>query len=82
MPECTTRKNLDAIVNDYIDYVTDLSQSEDLNKFADVLETANYLPSGIPDRPTSLMSGLHSLEFLKTCVLATEADVIRLLASR
>ena len=81
MPECTTRKNLDAIVNDYIDYVTGLSQAENLKKFAGVLATANYLPSGVPDRPTSLMSGLHSLEFLKTCVLAVEADVIRSIAS-
>jgi hypothetical protein len=82
MPECTIRKNLDATVNDYIDYLTGLSQGEDLKKFAGVLATANYLPSGVPDRPTTLMSGLHSLEFLKTCVLAVEADVIRSIASR
>jgi hypothetical protein len=82
MPECTIRKNLDATVNDYIDYLAGLSQGEDLKKFAGVLATANYLPSGVPDRPTTLMSGLHSLEFLKTCVLAVEADVIRSIASR
>ena len=82
MPECTIRKNLDAIVNDYIDYVTGLSKGEDFKKFAGVIATANYLPSGVPDRPTSLMSGLHSLEFLKTCVLTVETDVIRSIANR
>jgi len=82
MPECTIRKNIDAIVNDYIDYVTSLSNGEDLKKFAGILATANYLPSGLPDRPTSMMTGLHSLEFLKTCVLTVETDVLRSIANR
>jgi hypothetical protein len=82
MPECPIRKNLDAIVNDYIDYLTSLSNGKDLKKFTGVLATANYLPSGLPDRPASLMSGLHSLEFLKTCVLTVEADVIMSIAGR
>ncbi len=82
MPECPVRKNLDTIVNDYIDYLKSLSDVEDLKKFTGILATANYLPSGLPDRPTSLMSGLHSLEFLKTCVLTVETDVIRSIAGR
>ncbi len=82
MPECPTRKNLDSVVNDYIDYLKGLSQDEDLKKFINILTTANYLPSGLPDRPASMMSGLHSLEFLKTCVLAVEADMIKSIASR
>jgi hypothetical protein len=82
MPECQIRKLLDVMVDDYMAYLQGLAQGEDLKKFISILTTANYLPSGEPDRPTSMMSGQHSLEFLKTCILTVEADVIKSIASR
>jgi len=82
MPECQTRKLLDDKVNVHIGYLKGLCQAENLKKSIDILTPANYLPSGLPDRPTSLMSGLHSLEFLKTCILTVEGNVIRSIVGR
>jgi hypothetical protein len=82
MPDRQVRLQLDAMVNDYMEYIKGLTQSDGLKNYVSVLATANYFPSGAPDRPTSMMSGLHSLEFLKTCIFTVEGSVINSIVSR
>jgi uncharacterized protein with PQ loop repeat len=81
MPGCSTRKELNASMADYVNYLTDITPAEDLLKYKKMLDAEIFLPSGKPEKgDMSLMSGLHSLKIMKNGLLTVESCVLSKIA--
>jgi hypothetical protein len=78
MPGSAPRNELEKIMSDYLSYVTSLTADKDSGRFRLLLDTSAYLPSA-PGRHI-LFSSLHSLEVLKTNIVAVEAAILKTLS--
>lgn len=77
LPGCSTRADLDAVVKDYMGFISDLKSGDDLQKYVNLLDASKYLPAESSEEwGISLMSGLHSLELMKNSVLTIESYVL------
>lgn len=71
------RNELNVSINDYLNFLAGIVNTEDLLKYKKILEVESFLPgANAVNRVTSLMSGLHSLEILKNGVLTVESSVL------
>jgi hypothetical protein len=81
LPECSTRKELDSSMAEYIIYLTGVTPAEDLHNYKKMLDADTFLPTGSPvNGEISLMSGLHSLEIMKNGLLTVESCVLNKIA--
>jgi hypothetical protein len=77
MPESESRKMLEAIFKNYIDFVRTISPEKETGNYIELLSLSRYLPSGNePDNVTSMITGLHSLEILRSNLLVVEKQLI------
>jgi hypothetical protein len=68
---------LDEALTEYIGYMSGLVQTDDFGKYLKLLEPSVYNPGWDPaTSQVSLMSGLHSLELMKTGVLTVASYVL------
>jgi hypothetical protein len=75
---CSTRKELNSSMAEYITFLSGMIPAEELTKYKSMLDTEAFLPDSDNDESKiSLMSGLHSLEILKNGLLAVESSVLR-----
>jgi hypothetical protein len=83
MPECPVRQKMNAVLAEYMNYVTALTPEKDSEKFKELLDPAVYLPGGIPGHPDlTLLSALHSVEILKNNLLAVESCMLTYIAKQ
>jgi drug/metabolite transporter (DMT)-like permease len=81
MSGCSTRRELNSSMTEYVNYLTSITPPEDLLKYKKMLDTETFLPEGNPDKgEMSLMSGLHSLEIMKNGLLTVESCVLNTIA--
>jgi uncharacterized protein with PQ loop repeat/translation initiation factor 2 beta subunit (eIF-2beta)/eIF-5 len=81
LPGCSTRKELNSSMAEYVSYLTSTTSAEDLLKYKKMLDTETFLPAGNPEEgEMSLMSGLHSLEIMKNRLLTVESCVLNEIA--
>src|SRR5664280_559242 len=81
MPGCSTRKELNSSMADYVNYLTSITRAEDLLKYKKMLDAEIFLPAGNPDKgEISLMAGLHTLEIMKNGLLTVESCVLKTIA--
>ncbi len=81
MPGCTTRKELNSSLTEYINYLTSITPAEDLLKYKKMLDAEIFLPvENQEKREISLMSGLHTLEIMKNGILTVESCVLKTIA--
>ena len=81
MPGCSTRKELNSSMEEYVNYLTSITPAEDMLKYKKMLDTEIFLLAGNPDKgEMSLMSGLHSLEIMKNGLLTVESCVLNTIA--
>jgi hypothetical protein len=81
LPGCSTRKELNSSMAEYVNYLTSITPAEDLLKYKKMLDTDTFLPEGKPEEgQLSLMSGLHSLEIMKNGLLTVESCVLNKIA--
>ena len=77
IPGSRPRQELDKALTDYIDYISALDLSEELKESIKLINLSTLLPGENPDeREVSMISGLHSLELLKNCLLALETNIL------
>jgi uncharacterized protein with PQ loop repeat len=77
------RQNLDALVKDYMGYLSDMAEGDDLKKMIASLETSRHLPGETNAGVVySLMPALHSLELFKNSILAVESCMLKSVANR
>lgn len=77
LPGCSSRQELDGALTDYNKFISGLITQADQKKFLGLLDSSVSLPKAIPeDGGISLMSGLNSLELLKSSVLSVESYVL------
>lgn len=77
LPGCSSRNELNSSLADYDKFISGLNKQEDLNKFRGLLEPSVCLPGAVTEESgISLMSGLHSLDLLKSSVLTVESYVL------
>jgi hypothetical protein len=77
LPGCSSRQQLDAALADYNKLISGLNTQEDLKKYLGLLEPSVCLPVVIPEEGgISLMSGLNSLELLKSSLLSVESYIL------
>jgi hypothetical protein len=81
MPGCSTRKELNSSMTEYVNYLTSIAPAEDLLKYKKMLDAEIFLPAENQEkREISLMSGLHTLEVMKNGVLTVESCVLKTIA--
>jgi hypothetical protein len=81
MPGCSTRKELNSSMAEYVNYLTSITRAEDLLKYKKMLDAEIFLPAGNPDKgEISLMAGLHTLEIMKNGLLTVESCVLKTIA--
>ena len=81
MPGCSTRKELNSSIAEYINYLTRIAPAGDLLKYKKMLDTEIFLPGGNPDKgEISLMASLHTLEIMKNGLLTVESCVLKTIA--
>ncbi|MGD0341401.1 MAG: hypothetical protein ABSA76_06820, partial [Bacteroidales bacterium] len=77
------RQLLDRIIKDYTEYLSGITDRDDLKKMISSLETSKHLPgeesSGIV---YTEMPALHSLELYKSTILSVESCVLKSVANR
>jgi len=75
------RQKLDGFMKDYIEYMSGVTNSDDLKKMITSLETSRFLPgeesSGIV---YTEMPALHSLDLFKNSILTVESCVLKYVA--
>ena len=77
MPGCSTRKELNSSMTEYINYLNRIAPAGDLLKYKKMLDTEIFLPGGNPDKgEISLMASLHTLEIMKNGLLTVESCVL------
>jgi hypothetical protein len=77
LPNCKSRQDINIAMSGYLDYLTGLVPGEEISRYKKLLDPSTYLPGN--DRGNgmmSLMSGLHSLEVMKTGILTAESCVL------
>jgi len=81
IPGCDARTVLDDALKGYTDFMVGLTPGGDLRRNNELPDPSlilqNYVTEG---RMTSLMSGLHSLELLKNCILTVESKAFSAVA--
>jgi hypothetical protein len=78
LPGCTARQEIDLTMAGYMKYLTGIVPGEDILMYKSLLDPATYLPGIIQGKAEiSLMSGLHSLEVMKTGLLTVESCVLK-----
>ncbi len=83
MPGCPVRQKLDAVLSEYMNYITALTPDKDSKKFTELLDPSVYLPRGIPPQTDlTLLSALHSVEILKNNLLAVESCMLNYIAKQ
>jgi hypothetical protein len=83
MPGSTVRQKINAVMAEYMNYVTDLTPDKDPKKFKELLDPSVYLPGGIPGQADlTLLSALHSVEILKNNLLAVESCMLKYIAKQ
>jgi hypothetical protein len=81
MPECSSRRDLEAALTEYLNFVSGLTSGDDLQQYASILNPSIYLPDRIPENgDISLISGLHSLALLENSILALESHALSVIA--
>jgi drug/metabolite transporter (DMT)-like permease len=81
MPGCSTRKELNSSMAEYVNYLTTITPAEDLLKYKKMLDAEIFLPAGNPDKgEISLMAGLHTIEIMKNGLLTVESCVLNTIA--
>jgi hypothetical protein len=83
MPGCPVRQKMNAVLAEYIKYVTALTPELDSEKFKVLLDPSVYLPGGVPGQTDlTLLSALHSVEILKNNLLAVESCTLKYIAKQ
>jgi uncharacterized protein with PQ loop repeat len=83
MPDCNSRQELEDALAGYANYISGLVKGSEIQGYKSLLDPAAYLPGNVPGVPhISLMSGLHSLELLKNCLLMVESNMLKIVAAR
>jgi hypothetical protein len=75
LPGCSPRAEIESGINDYVDAVRKFVPADKAGQLQNLLDLSNFLHFSSPDEVT-VITGLHSLELLKNCILAAEADMI------
>jgi len=83
MPECNSRKELNNALAEYTNFISGLISGEKLQKYKILLDPTIFLPGEYKDgNGISLMSGLHSTEFLKNSILTVESGLLKSVAEK
>ena len=83
MPGCPVRQKMNAVLAEYMNYVTALTPDKDSGKFKELLDPSLYLPGGIPGQTDlTLLSALHSIGILKNNLLAVESYMLKYIAKQ
>jgi uncharacterized protein with PQ loop repeat len=82
LPDSKKRQSLDALVTDYMGYLSGLAEGDNLKQMISSLETSKYLP-GEPSSGVvyTEMPALHSLELYKNSILTVESCMLKSVAS-
>jgi hypothetical protein len=81
MPGCSTRRELNSSMTEYVNYLTSITPAEDLLKYKKMLDAEIFLSAENQQKhEISLMSGLHTLEIMKNGVLTVESCVLNSIA--
>ena len=80
---CSVRQELDNVLAGYMDYAASLTADKDSGKFKGLLDPLVYLPGGTSDQTDlTLMSALHTMDILKSNVLAVESHMLSCIVNR
>jgi virulence-associated protein VapD len=76
-PGCASRKEIDASLEEYLDYIAKINPVKDIIPLRNILNPAIYMPADLhQNKAISLMAGLHSLELLKNSILTVECYML------
>jgi hypothetical protein len=75
-PGCASRKEIDASLEEYLDYITKINPGKDISALRNILNPTIYMPDDLHQEVISLMAGLHSLELLKNSILTVEGYML------
>jgi uncharacterized protein with PQ loop repeat len=77
MPGSLSRQELDKVLMDNFDYMAGMELTKELKESIKLIQLSNLLPEENPDKnPVSMLSGLHTLELLKNCLLTLETNIL------
>jgi hypothetical protein len=80
-PGCITISELKSSIENYVNYLTEVTPAKDIQMYKKMLDAELFLPVANPaDGKISLMAGLHTLEVIKNGVLTVESCVLRSIA--
>lgn len=83
LPGAKTRQELNNAFIDYTRFLSSLSLVDDSKPLPDILEPSMFLPDEMKEGSSlSMISGLHSLELLKSAVLTTELNIQSALSNK
>jgi hypothetical protein len=83
LPDSEKRHLLDAMVTEYVGYLSSIAERNDLKEMAASLSTSNYLPGdGSSGVVYTLMPALHSMELFKNSILTVELCMLKSVAGR
>jgi hypothetical protein len=83
LPGTSSRQGLDALLKDYSGYISGFMEGRDHQKITELLVSSNYLPAELNENRTiSLVSGLHSLELMKSSILTVESNLLNIISIR
>lgn len=80
-PGCITISELKSSMDNYVNYLTGVIPTKDIQMYKKMLDTELFLPEVNPaNGKISLMAGLHTLEVMKNGVLTVESCVLHAIA--
>jgi hypothetical protein len=82
LPGCSPRSEIESGIKDYVKTVSGLIPSDKAGQIADLMDPSNFLRFSLPNDEITVITGLHSLELLKNCILAAESDMINIIAKQ
>ena len=83
LPGSASRTELDALLSEYISYISTLVSSEESVKLKPLLTASEYLPAENSDEGNwYMMSALHSLEVLRNNILTVELMLLESITKR
>lgn len=77
LSDCVSRQELNRNISEFVNYLDGMTLAKGMPSFKQILDPSVYMPSENSESDKiSLMSGLHSLELLKNCILAVESSIL------
>jgi hypothetical protein len=83
MPGCQVRQEMNNVLGEYMNYVTNLTPAIESKKISGLLDPCVYLPGNMPGHDDfTLLSALHSIEIMKNNLLAVESSMLTNIAKQ